>query len=132
MTAATGKPDAFGFLLCTLQALYEDEIHRLVDVYRPRILAGEFSGEEPDGNGVKFQRLERELRKTHPWLATERGRIVVLGASRWLADEQNELSDGLPDEYADECMAHDIMQIAAARRWAGSYDDLYAAQEARS
>ncbi len=116
MSAATKKkPDAFGSLLAALQALYEDEIHRLVEVYRPRILAGEFSGHERD-ESEKYLRLERELRETHPWLATERGQHAAVAASRCLA---RTLEGGYRVDSLDgaECMGHDIMDLAAARRW---------------
>ncbi len=127
MTATKKKPDAFGSLLAAFQALYEEEINRLVEVYRPRILAGEFSGNEDvnggTGNGgPKHLRLADELQKTHPWLKTQPGRFAVASASRWSAEAD---FDGYEDAsvVAAECMSHDILDTAAARGWVKRWRD---------
>lgn len=122
MTATKRKPDAFALMLAAIQAIYEEEIHRLMDVYRSRILAGEFSGDTPN-DGPSFLRLERELAKTHPWLATPRGRLVVEAASRWIVVREKAMAGHLheleyqPGDIAAEAMAHDILSLAAARGW---------------
>jgi hypothetical protein len=122
VTATKKKPDAFASMLAALQAVYEEEAHRLADVYRSRILAGEFSGDEPN-DGPNYLRLERELAETHPWLATPRGRLAAEAASRWLVVRETAMSGHLseleyqPGDIAAECMAHDILSLAAARGW---------------
>jgi hypothetical protein len=59
--SATTKKAAFVAMVEALRALYDAEIERLTDKYRPRILAGEFSGWEPD---VQYLRLADELSRT--------------------------------------------------------------------
>jgi hypothetical protein len=130
VTATKKKPDAFGSMLCAMQAAYEDEIHRLADALRARILAGEFSGSTPPGpvrgdprDEPRYLVLERELEKTHPWLATLRGRLAVEAASRWIVAREKAMgdcTDGIvygPGDHAAECMTHDILAVAAARGW---------------
>jgi hypothetical protein len=132
------KPDTFGALLCAMQAAYEDEIHRLADLYRPRILAGEFSGSTPPGpvrgdprDEPRYLALERDLEKTHPWITGgERTRLVVVACSRWLTAADKACMDpksgekvslcwdgDFADAFAPECMAHDILAVAASRGW---------------
>jgi hypothetical protein len=123
VTARAKKPDAFGSMLDALRALYEQELARLADLYRPRILAGEFSGNGPDG--PRYLALERELGKTHPWLATQRGRLAVEAASRWITSEHISVGDGATEyelgDCASECMANDVMAVAAERGWVRHY-----------
>ncbi len=131
----------FGRLIETMRALYEEEVDRLSDVYAPRILAGEFSGEEDtDGIGPagwqisrgdpRYLRLERELKdgQPHPFLATERSRLVVVACSGWFEAERNSVTNpktgeqlvdafDTSEECAAECLAHDVLAVAAARRW---------------
>jgi hypothetical protein len=139
MSAATKrKPDTFGSLLAAMQATYEDEIHRLADLYRPRILAGEFSGSTPPGpirgdprDEPRYLALERDLEKTHPWITGgERSRLAVVACSRWLVASTKACTDpktgdrvslGWDGDFADklaaECMTHDVLAVAAARGW---------------
>lgn len=138
MTATeTKNHEAFSGILGALRAVYEAEIARLADAYRPRILAGEFSGETPPGpiRGVpqdepRYLALERELEKTHPWVTGgERERLAVVACSRWLKDVEEAriardgtvLDVGWDAEFADrlaaECMSHDILGVAASRGW---------------
>jgi hypothetical protein len=72
----------------------------------------------------------------HPWLQTktQRGRLAVEAASRWIASgyvsgETGAAEDSLGD-CAAECMAHDILALTAARKWikpySGQSSDRYA------
>lgn len=120
--------DAFSNALSLLRCLYEAEIERLSGEYRARILAGEFSTTNDD-EGPNFLRLERELAASHPWLADQRGRLVAEACSRWLADKEKALThprtgerlgEGVeydPGDMAAECMAHDVLAVAASRGW---------------
>ena len=118
-TKKTEKTDAFGFLIAALAALYGDEILRLVDVYRPRILAGEFSGDDKDG--PRHLHLSEELARSHPWLQSERGAWVVSASSRWFDDHAKAMGSVGPDDGfergSEQCMAHDILRVAAERGW---------------
>lgn len=139
MTRTPMISDAFGSILIALRAAYEAEIARLADVYRPRILAGEFSGDEQrDGPVIssgdpRYLRLEREIEKTHPWISgggRERERLAVVTCSRWLITIDKAATDpktgarlgtgwdgDFADRFAAECMAHDILAVAAERGW---------------
>jgi len=48
------KTDTFEAMLTAFRGLYDQEIARLVDKFRPRILAGEFSGVDDDGSERHF------------------------------------------------------------------------------
>jgi hypothetical protein len=138
MTTKTKTPDTFAVLLSALQAVYQDEINRLADVYRPRILAGEFSGTTPPGpvrgdprDEPRHLALERDIEKTHPWITGgERTRLAVVACSRWLEAFEKACTnprtgekvcngwDGdFADQFAAECMSHDILAVAASRGW---------------
>ena len=122
---------AFNSVLGALRAVYEAEIERLADVYRPRILAGEFSERASNTGDVAFLGLERDLEKTHPWITGgERERLAVVACSRWLQaagkactnpKTGKTLSLGWDGDFADrlaaECMSHDVLAVAAKRGW---------------
>lgn len=126
--ALNPRPDAFPAALDALRAIYAAELDRLADVYRARILAGEFS-DDGDGNRVPYQDLERALGASHPWLATQSGRLAVEACSPYLARRVEVLThprtgavllDGIEHEQGDmgaECMTHDLLAVAAKRGW---------------
>jgi hypothetical protein len=135
MKTTTKTPDLFGSLLAALCAAYETELARLADIYRPRILAGEFSGNTgvdgdrrgPEQGDPCHLRLERELGGSHPWLATQRGRLAVEAASKWITSNFVSGETGAPEnelgDCAAECMAHDVLSVAAERGWVKRYKD---------
>lgn len=129
-TKTRASRSTFDHLLATMAALYETEVARLVDVYRTRILEGEFSGHtSPPNDHPRYMHLEEEFQKSHPWLASRSGRLVVEAASRWMVARElamtnpkteETLSEGLeywPGDMAAECLAHDVLAVAAARGW---------------
>ena len=140
----TSKLDAFDAMLTAFRAIYDAEIGRLADRYRARILDGEFSGDTPPPNdGPRFLALAEELEKTHPWLATQRKRVMVVGAAHWWLEKEEAamtdpktgvtLAEGVEleqGEVAAECMAHDILAVAAGLGWVKPMrflnDDAYA------
>jgi len=126
----TPKLDAFDAMLTAFRAIYDAEIGRLADRYRARILDGEFSGDTPPPNdGPRFLALAEELEKTHPWLSTQRKRIMVVAASHWLEAEDaamtdprtgDRLGEAVQHEQGDtaaECMMRDILAVAADLGW---------------
>jgi hypothetical protein len=133
---AMQTPFDFVSILEQLRAAYEAEIARLVELYRPRILAGEFSGlEDVDplgrrGQGIggpRFQRLGRELLRDHPWLANERSCAIVAACSTWFwrcrAEGARQEISGCNDESADDCLVHDVLAAAARLGWIQSYGE---------
>jgi hypothetical protein len=127
MTARAKVPGAFGAALEALRAIYDAEIARLADLYRPRILAGEFSGRGPDD--LPFIGLEEELERTHPWARDTRAGRAVLAVSAWAYDDRNSLGggpsvelegEGLASEVG-ECMGRDVLAVAANRGWVKRY-----------
>lgn len=135
--AGAKNQEAFAGILGALKAVYEAEIERLTELYRPRILAGEFSGCTPPGprpwlgDDPRYLALERELEKTHPWVtASEQSRLAVVACSRWVTMAHKaatnpktgeELDMGWGADFADtlaaECMMQDILNAAAERGW---------------
>ena len=127
--AANSKPSPFDHLVAAMAALYEEELLRLVDQLRPRILAGEFSDVPGKDDGPRWQVLGDHLMRTHPWLATERGRQVTEAVTHWHERPTKAATnpkDGSvlgwggednPGDNAGEWMAHDILWVAAARGW---------------
>lgn len=117
MTTKT-KSDAFSALLTAQRAVYEAEIKRLADLYRLRILAGEFCGS--DHGGPSYMHLESEM-AAHPWLATKQGRITVVACSHRVTTGNISAESGVSEnEYGDcaaECMTFDTLREAAARKW---------------
>jgi hypothetical protein len=124
MNAAT-KPDPFSSLLAALRAVYEAEIERLADVYRTRILAGDFSGTDESKDEARFFRLQEEITKRHPWAKCGSLARAVLAVSPWAVDRRSTLGHGLeitfegPElaEEAGECMARDVLGLAIERGW---------------
>lgn len=109
-------PDALALLL----EQYEIEIAHLGDEYRERIQAGEFSGEEPNGRGWKFCRLEDELARTHPWARNQRSARAVLAVSPWGYGPKSdvELASARTTRHsAGTCLAHDVLRLARKRGW---------------
>ncbi len=127
--ATKSKPSAFDHLVAAAMALYEEEMERLADELRPRILAGEFSDASGRDGAPGWMVLMRHLEETHPWMTTQRKQLVTTAASRWLDREEKALTDpadgkvlsgGISCEAgldALECMAHDVLAVAAARGW---------------
>ncbi len=120
MSAAAKKPDAFGATLEALRTIYEEEIKRLVEVYRPRVLTGEFSG--TGDTAPRYFELEDDLEEHHPWLRTVKSAMAIIGVSPWTVSGHPEncvelSEDRIVRASAAECMAHDIMWAAVARRW---------------
>jgi hypothetical protein len=119
----TKKPDAFASALVVIRAAYGEEIRRLAEAYRPRILSGEFSGRDKGGD-LAYMRLEQEIAERHPW--AKRGELgrAVLAVSPWVTDGRSALGEleielegpGLAQEVG-ECMCHDILAVAAERGW---------------
>jgi hypothetical protein len=128
MKTTTKKPDAFGSILAALAAVYEAEIARLADLYRPRILAGEFSGRH-SADALAFLRLEEEIAATHPWARDLRAGRSVLAVSPWAYSDWTSFGHGCETELAGpalgeevaECMSHDVLALAAARGWVKRY-----------
>jgi hypothetical protein len=134
VTASSRKPDLFSGVLAALQAAYAQEVRRLADEYRLRILAGEFSGLEgvdricgverigPDQGGPRHIRLEQEL-KRHPWIRSTYGARAVLACSSWpdRAGCTRDDAPGTDREIAAESMSHDILAVAVERGWVKPY-----------
>ncbi len=116
----------FPGLLEQLRSIYSHEVERLTEALRPRILAGEFSGIDAD-SGPMYLALAEELEGSHPWLQCERSAHAVAAASRWFTAHEGPLGDACDDglnREADQCMAHDILAIAAERGWVKPLRDL--------
>jgi hypothetical protein len=116
----------FAHQLADLKRTYAREVDRLVVEYRERILAGEFSGNEPDG--PRYIRLEYDLARRHPWLRTVEGALSVIAVSRWskVTSSSNciEFSTArIIKLSASECLAHDVLALAAQRGWVGPLRD---------
>jgi hypothetical protein len=135
VTAPARKPDLFSGVLAALQTAYAEEVRRLADEYRPRILAGEFSGFEgidriggvdrigPDQGAPRHIRLENDLEKRHPWIRTTHGARAVLACSSW-PDRPGCSRDDAPGtdrQIAAESMAHDVLAVAVERGWVKPY-----------
>lgn len=139
--AGAKNQEAFTGIFGALKAVYEAEIERLTEFHRPRILAGEFSGSTPPIriSGIpqdepRHIALEREIEKTHPWARdAEMGR-AVLAVSGWAYNDHSSLLDGAMEIGMDlhgglgrevgECLAHDILTLAASRGWVKGYKPL--------
>lgn len=135
MNTTTTKPEAFGTLLAALREVYETEIARLADLYRPRILAGEFSGDRPNDAGVRVQDLEEELARVHPWAQTFELAMVVIGVSPWTRTSSGECtveisSARVARSSAGECLAHDVLAAATRRGWIRFARDPYPVRRA--
>lgn len=130
MKTTTKKPDLFTSMLPALRAAYDAEIARLADVYRTRILSGEFSGRDNAGD-LAHTHLERELESTHPWATDTHAGRAVLAVSPWAHSEYSSVSVGSGLEVdlsgpnlaseVGECMAHDILAVASALGWVKRY-----------
>ncbi len=120
------RPDVFASFVGAFRAMYQDEIERLADVYAERIIVGEFSGAPPQGD-PRYMILEDDLAKTHPWVATQPGRLMVVACSRWLTkgyiSGENGAVENLLGDCGAECMAADVLAVAAERGWVESYND---------
>jgi hypothetical protein len=120
---AWGKalPIAFAHGLEQTRKVYEREVERLADVYRDRILAGEFTGSEH--NGPRWIRLEDEIAKRHPMCRTVAVAMGVLSVSPWTlsAGSNVELSElRIVKLSAAECLTADTLRVARERGWVGS------------
>lgn len=115
-----------------LRAAYRGEIERLLEKYRPRILAGEFSGydvklDHMDGpGGLRWLRLREEL-EHHPWGGGDVTGRAVLTVSPWMQKKDCHIErsgvevalyvkSGLAWEVS-LCMAHDVLNLAIERGW---------------
>jgi hypothetical protein len=109
---------AFAAVVAELRDLYDQEVSRLAEALRPRIQAGEFSGNDDDG--PRYLRLADELLATHPWLKTDRLKAMVAASSHWFSDFAEALGDLGDDGFqqsAQVCLAHDVLAAAARYGW---------------
>ncbi len=86
MTRAT--PSAWDALREALRALYVEEIERLAEKLKPRILMGEFSGMNAEETEPKYMSLERDLTEHHPWLRSVASARAIIGISPWTLDSR--------------------------------------------
>lgn len=126
--AAITTQRTWGALLSRARTIYRREVERLATELRPRIRAGDFSGSEDGGRGgPMFCHLEWELQSTHRWCADAVDSdsdgpmgLLILACSTWprRVDQMAEAERvNTHPVVASECIAHDVLAVAAKRRW---------------
>lgn len=118
--------DSWARMLEGTRTIYRMEVERLAAELRPRILAGEFSEHDSEGN-VAYIHLAWELETSHPWCAREGDEgptaRLVAACSTWPETQDRlcraaKVSSG--SDYgptSGECLAADVLALAAERGW---------------
>ncbi len=103
------RPDALPRRCLSLsEALYEAEIQRLsrhLPTAHPRRA---YCG--ANDNDPRYLILDAELAKTHPWLATQQARLVVVACSHRFTTGRVSGEDGLVENQLGDCASECMCQ----------------------